>query len=189
MTMPEASRTGKRPAGGPEDEHVRFQTETGSIYEISRDAEGMRWRRLSATLASGPLRNEGAELVRWPEVRVGERCPLVSVPFIPSLQRLVLTSTVVAILSGEPPAEERAGAPLRPSFRDVGVGDSVTRLLGGSIPMVLVVTRVDERFIYCGEGGWKFDRASGFEVDEEIGWGPQFGLTGSFLVREGEEAS
>jgi hypothetical protein len=189
MTMREASRTGNRQAAGPKDERVRFQTETGSIYEISRDAEGRRWRRISATLASGPLRNEGAELVRWPEVRVGERCPLVSVPFIPSLQRLVLTSTVVAILAGEPPAEERAEAPLRPSFRDVGIGDSVTRLLGGSIPMVLVVTGVDDRFIHCGVGGWKFDRASGFEVDEEIGWGPQFGLTGSLLVGEGEEAS
>jgi hypothetical protein len=69
------------------------------------------------------------------------------------------------------------------------LGTRVTRLVGGSIPMVLVVTSVDDRFIYCGEegAGWKFDRQSGAEVDEELGWGP--GLTGSFLVHEGEAAT
>jgi hypothetical protein len=149
----------------------------------------MRWRRLSATLGSGPLRNEGAELLRWPELRVGERCTLISEPLVRPLTRLVVTSTVVAILPHEA-AETRAPAPPGSSFRAVGVGDTVTRLIGGSIPMVLVVTRVDERFIYCGDEGvgCKFDRESGFEVDEEIGWGPQFGLTGSFLVPAGEES-
>jgi hypothetical protein len=174
----------------PKDERVRFRTETGSIYEISRDSEGMRWRRLSATLASGPLRNDGARLLQWPEVRVGERCRLLSEPFVSRFPRLVLTSSVVAILdpARESHAEPRQ-PPARPSFRGVKVGDSVTRLLAGSIPMVLVVTGVDDRFIHCGEGGWKFDRESGLEVDEELGWGPQFGLTGSFLVDDGEEAT
>ena len=62
-------------------------------------------------------------------------------------------------------------------------GDIVTRLLAGTIPMELRVTAVDARFIYCGPAGsgWKFDRASGAEVDEELGWGPQFGATGSYL--------
>jgi hypothetical protein len=189
MTVPERPKRRRGRASQPPAERIRFRTETGSIYEISRDAEGMRWRRLSATLGSGPLRNEGAELLRWPKVRVGERCTLISEPLVPPLTRIVLTSTVVAILAPEP-AKTRAPAQLRPSFRDINAGDTVTRLLGGSIPMLLVVTRVDERFIYCGDEGvgYKFDRESGFEVDEEIGWGPQFGLTGSFLVA-GEEPS
>ncbi len=188
--MPETSTIRKRRASRPKDERIRVQTETGSIYEIVRDSHGMRWRRLSATLGSGPLRNDGAELLRWPEVQVGERCPLFSEPFIAPLPRLVLTSTVVAIVARSQSGEARAhNTPPRPSFREVGVGDRVTRLVGGSIPMVLVVTSVDDRFIYCGEegAGWKFDRQSSAEVDEELGWGP--GLTGSFLVHEGEAAT
>lgn len=67
-------------------------------------------------------------------------------------------------------------------FRSVRPGDTVTRILGGG-RMQLVVTEVDERFIYCGRlGGWKFDLDTGFEVDEDIGWGPEFGVTGSFLL-------
>ena len=65
----------------------------------------------------------------------------------------------------------------------IRAGDVVTRLLGGS-PMDLKVTSVDEKLIYCGKPGvgWSFDRATGAEVDEEIGWGPQFGVIGSYLV-------
>jgi hypothetical protein len=68
-------------------------------------------------------------------------------------------------------------------FAQVRAGDVVTRLLGGS-PMALKVTAVDERLIYCGRPGvgWSFDRTTGVEVDEELGWGPQFGITGSYLV-------
>ncbi|HYK95253.1 MAG TPA: hypothetical protein VE011_05205 [Candidatus Dormibacteraeota bacterium] len=185
--MGERSKTRKPRASPSADERVRFQTETGSVYEIVRDTRGMRWRRLTATLASGPLRNDGADLLSWPEVRVGERCSLLSEPFTPPFPRTVFTSVVVAILEREPGGESAPQkAPARRSFRDVSVGDSVTRLLGGSIAMALVVTSVDDSFIYCGEDGWKFDRDSGVEVDEEIGWGPQFGITGSFLIHEEE---
>ena len=167
--------------------HVRFQTETGSIYEITRDSEGMRWRRLSATLASGTLRNDGAPLLRWPTVRVGERCALLSEPFVPPLPRLVWTSNVVAILEREKKATDVPQPPPPRSLREVRVGDTVTRLLAGSIPMKLVVSDVDEHLIYCGgPGGWKFDRDSGVEVDEELGWGPQFGITGSYLIPDSE---
>jgi hypothetical protein len=65
----------------------------------------------------------------------------------------------------------------------VQAGDVVTRILGG-VPVDLKVTGVDERFIYCGPPGvgWKFDRETGFEVDEEIGWGvPPAGVVGSYL--------
>jgi hypothetical protein len=65
----------------------------------------------------------------------------------------------------------------------IRAGDVVSRLLGGH-PMGLKVTSVDENLIYCGKPGvgWSFDRVTGVEVDEEIGWGPQFGITGSYLV-------
>jgi hypothetical protein len=60
-------------------------------------------------------------------------------------------------------------------------GDTVLRMLGGmtGVPMELKVSAVDEDFIHCGP--WKFDRETGAEVDEELEWGPQFGVTGSYL--------
>lgn len=68
-------------------------------------------------------------------------------------------------------------------FRDVKVGDVVTRLLAGKIPMRFKVSDVDENFIYCGgPEGWKFDRDTGAEVDEELNWGNSG--TGSYLVME-----
>jgi hypothetical protein len=177
----------KRSNQAAEREIIRFQTATGSVYEVARNSEGMRWQRVTATFASGVLRNEGARLLRWPEVRVGESCLLLSEPLVPPYTRIVWTSAVVAIL------EREAEAPIDPtpsSYRGLTVGATVTRLLAGSIPMKLIVTAVDERFIHCGgPGGWKFDRETGDEVDEEIGWGPQFGLTGSFLLPNPEDAS
>lgn len=66
----------------------------------------------------------------------------------------------------------------RPSYRDVEVGDVVLRLLAGVIPMSLIVTKVDDKLIYCGTDdapgtmepvhGWTFDRDTGVEVDEDI---------------------
>ena len=68
-------------------------------------------------------------------------------------------------------------------FTEVKEGWIVSRDMGGAV-MKLGVTSVDERFIYCGPigFGWKFDRATGIEVDEDLGWGPQFGKVGSYLV-------
>lgn len=76
-------------------------------------------------------------------------------------------------------------------FRNVKVGDRVVRLLGGELPMELVVTEVSDEVIVCGgPGGWRFDRVTGIEVDEELGWGPQFGITGSYLIlAEGADLS
>ena len=70
-----------------------------------------------------------------------------------------------------------------PEISDIRAGDVVTRILGGQ-PMELRVTQVDEHLIYCGKPGvgWSFDRVTGVEVDEELGWGPQFGITGTYLV-------
>jgi hypothetical protein len=65
------------------------------------------------------------------------------------------------------------------SYRAVAVGDTVVRLLGGA-PMRLRVSEIDERFIHCGP--WKFDRDNGIEVDEDLGWGLEFGAAGTYLV-------
>lgn len=86
-----------------------------------------------------------------------------------------------------------------PNFRDLTAGCIVTRMLAGTIPQKMVVRLVDDDYIYCAaEGfgefdektgewtGWKFDRDTGVEEDEELGWGKKFGLTGSFLVREAD---
>ncbi len=68
-------------------------------------------------------------------------------------------------------------------FTHVRVGDLVTRRLGGMIDMELIVTSVTNDTIACGgEGGWTFDRVSGAEIDDELGWGPKYGRTGSRLV-------
>ena len=63
--------------------------------------------------------------------------------------------------------------------RSVVVGDIVTRRLAGVVPMQLRVTSVDDTLLYCGP--WTFDRDTGAEVDEDLGWGPTPG-TGSMIV-------
>jgi hypothetical protein len=48
------------------------------------------------------------------------------------------------------------------------VGDVVTRLLAGIIPMQLKVTEITENEIVCG--AWKFHPATGGEIDEDLDW-------------------
>ena len=73
-------------------------------------------------------------------------------------------------------------------FMAVKKGDRVRRLLGGQVPMDLTVTHVDGRLIYAGAElngafmGWTFDRATGIEEDEGLGWGVRHGKSGSRLV-------
>lgn len=90
-------------ANAPAMARLRFRTETGSVCELRRDALGMRWRRVSATLASGVLRSEEGRLLAWPVVEVGRRCALWSEPIVPPWPRLVLTSEVVGLLVAESP--------------------------------------------------------------------------------------
>ena len=69
---------------------------------------------------------------------------------------------------------------------DIRVGEFVTRMLGFTIPMSVRVTKITDTLIICGgdetdHTGYWFDRRTGVEVDEEIGWGPQFRFSGSFI--------
>jgi len=66
------------------------------------------------------------------------------------------------------------------TFSHVQEGDVVTRMLAGVVPMELTVTKVGETLIHCGE--WTFDRETGVEEDDELGWGKEHRYTGSFLV-------
>ena len=77
------------------------------------------------------------------------------------------------------------------SFTHLKTGDKVTRMLAGTIPMQMIVKEVTPELLVCDvdvepspvtDGGyWTFDRLTGAEVDEELGWGPATGVTGSVL--------
>ena len=68
-------------------------------------------------------------------------------------------------------------------LKEVKPGDKIVRMLAGTIPMELIVTEVTETEILCGarDEGYLFDRKTGAEIDEEIGWGPPPKITGSYL--------
>jgi len=78
--------------------------------------------------------------------------------------------------------EQTSGVPLKPPscppFANIKKGDKVRRMLAGSIPMALKVSEVTEDKIKCGP--WEFCRATGAEIDEELGWDAT--RTGSFLL-------
>lgn len=67
------------------------------------------------------------------------------------------------------------------SFSYVKVGDTVTRMLGGEIPMKLAVHTIENGIIYAGV--WEFLVETGGEIDPDLGWDGKT-VTGSFLVKE-----
>jgi hypothetical protein len=79
------------------------------------------------------------------------------------------------------------GVKIVKTFRFVKVGERVTRMLAGRVPMEMMVSSVDEELIYCG--AWTFNRDFGYEVDLDLGWGVEVNgeiMTGSFLVSPSE---
>ena len=46
--------------------------------------------------------------------------------------------------------------------------------------MPLHITELTDELIICGS--WKFSRANGAEIDEDIEWGPELDKTGSYLL-------
>lgn len=73
---------------------------TGSVYEIERDADGMRWRRLEATWRSGVLRQaDGWPLLTWPDIDLGRPALLIGPPLVaPTGVRMVETTPIVEII-------------------------------------------------------------------------------------------
>ncbi len=63
---------------------------------------------------------------------------------------------------------------MKKTLQEIRAGDTVKRVLGGTVPMQLRVTEVAEDIIYCGPRGvgWKFCRRTGAEIDEENWLGP-----------------
>lgn len=66
-------------------------------------------------------------------------------------------------------------------------------MLGGELPMKMVVTSIENSIITCAalqddgstfNGGWTFDESTLAEIDEDLKWGPKYGVTGSFLKSE-----
>ena len=77
-------------------------------------------------------------------------------------------------------------------FDYLNPGDRVLRSFAGA-GMEMIVRSKQESTIICDAlqadgsifpGEWTFDLTTGAEVDEDLGWGPQFGITGSFLIKE-----
>ncbi len=65
-------------------------------------------------------------------------------------------------------------------FNNVKPGDNVIRMLAGTIPMPLKVTKVENGIIHCGP--YTFNADNGGEIDEDLGWDPPRTPTGSILV-------
>lgn len=62
---------------------------------------------------------------------------------------------------------------------DVRIGDTVFRFLGSiATPLPLRVSAVTEERIICRD--WQFDKRTGAEVEELLGWGPA--LTGTYIL-------
>ena len=61
-------------------------------------------------------------------------------------------------------------------LKDVTVGSFVRRNIAGMI-MELKVTQITKDRIICGP--WEFDRETGCEIDEYLGWNNE--ITGSYL--------
>lgn len=64
---------------------------------------------------------------------------------------------------------------------NVKVGDSVNRILAGSMKMPLTVTGITKTQIMCGP--YVFDIETGAEIDPELGWNKY--QSGSFIERPG----
>ena len=64
-------------------------------------------------------------------------------------------------------------------FENLRVGDVVVRMLAGTLPMKLQVSDITDQLIVCS--AWQFDRSTGAEIDEELGWGPPPLMTGSYI--------
>ena len=80
---------------------------------------------------------------------------------------------------GQPSTKLWVAGRIMPGFEKLKVGDTVVRMLAGTLPMKLRVSKVTDQIITCHD--WEFDRATGAEIDELLDWGPPPRMTGSYL--------
>lgn len=79
--------------------------------------------------------------------------------------------------------------------KDIKVGDIVERLLAQKISMPMTVREIRDNCLICDpvempfwpQDYYTFDIDTGAEIDEYLEWGPQWGKTGSCLVRKIEQ--
>jgi hypothetical protein len=73
--------------------------------------------------------------------------------------------------------------------KEIKVGDVVTRMLAGSIPLKVIVGQIKDGIIKVGsedgeiswEEGWSFKQTTLCEIDEDLGWDGET-VTGSYLI-------
>lgn len=78
---------------------------------------------------------------------------------------------------------------------ELKIDQKLTRLLGGSIPMEVIIGEIDDETIKVGSvdgiisytDGWTFCKKTGVEIDERFKWGPKYGQTGSYIKEIVEE--
>ena len=71
----------------------------------------------------------------------------------------------------------------------IEIGDKLTRMLGGTLPMEVIVGSITEDTFRVGSAdgkithdeGWIFCSRTGYEIDHRLKWGPQYGTSGSFI--------
>lgn len=78
------------------------------------------------------------------------------------------------------------------NLKNLKVGDKVTRWLGGKVPNILIVLKIENNQIKCGlppgeaeawnYPDWDFDLETGAEIDDYLNWGAPPLKTGSFIV-------
>lgn len=68
------------------------------------------------------------------------------------------------------------------TLSDVKVDDVVKRIIGtpNGIEMDLRVTKIDDKYIYCGS--WIFSKKTGAEIDPDLGWDDH--NTGSYIRKK-----
>ena len=77
----------------------------------------------------------------------------------------------------------------RTDFSDLKVGDHLKRSLGGMRPAWVIVGEITGTTFRVGsldgiipwQEGWTFNKETGLEIDEELGWDGKT-ITGSYIV-------
>lgn len=81
------------------------------------------------------------------------------------------------------------------NVNELKIGDKVLRRMGRDdeehIDMLMEITAIDDKIITCAaivaEGAridenWTFDKQTGYEIDHDLQWGPEYGVSGSRLI-------
>ena len=79
---------------------TRFQTETGSVYEL--DYSNKTWKRLSRTEMSGFIRTDGGEFYGDIDITVGHRAFIFGPPIVDGAEGRIVATSMVVLIEHEP---------------------------------------------------------------------------------------